>query len=117
MKPLKNCPGCNSKLVNHQYNASWFEQYCHLQCAVNYSQFFDKSFEDKNIYYLKFSTENFLVYVYYDHIPFCTAHIYSLNVLKNNGKASPIIKLPSGEIDIHNIKKLDQRLQTLSLFI
>ena len=122
MKPLTHCLHCQAPLIDktipEHLNCLKYQN-CKDRCVVDYFQYFDKSYQEENVTYITFNTpqNKFNLYVYFDCYGYKNiAHIYSNLVLKSKGIASPIMMLPSNQIDLSNLDKLEEKLSTLALF-
>lgn len=119
MKPFTHCPYCHAAIYRPPLQGRLYYEYCSGRCVNEYSQYFRDAFDEPELSNLRFNTKNFGVHIFFknDALFPNTTHIYSREILKRHGVASPLIKLPSNKIDMFDLEKLDQKLQALAYFI
>lgn len=123
MKPLTHCPYCKSPLIKktipEELNPTKYEN-CSERCIVDYFQYYQTSYEDKEIQYASFATPDgkFHVYYYTDHwaYPINTLHVHSEAELEKYGISSPCLILDNFTVDFDELEKLQQKLSIYMTF-
>ena len=124
MKPFKQCPGCQGRLVRVSHSALWFEEYCinirTSNCKLNYQQFFSHSFEDQELRYVRLSTKRYNINYYckdnYKIEP-NTLMAYYQTFPRGEYVMPPFLKLFNYILDMNKIDELDNKLHLLNKFI
>lgn len=121
MKPLKQCPVCQSKLKRRNYNKAWWEESCE-DSSSHYHQYYNLSFEDEELKYINFYTKTFFVYTYFSGVYPTVENYIGLSMVyyrifpRGQSTQQPCLKIRDLEIDLNNLDKLEQKLKTLLTF-
>lgn len=104
MIPLTKCPGCQAKFKCISHNARWHQEMCKKRCSVDYSQYHKIDFNDNDIGYFTFYTEDFHVYVYIDHFGLKDIiHIYHKVFPREELTQKYAFAIPRFEIDFSKL--------------
>jgi hypothetical protein len=124
MTPLTHCPHCQSplqkKTIPDQLNHLKYEN-CSKRCAIDYFQYYDKSYLEPELQYVSIYTPDrkFHLYYYTKHYmyPVNLVHVYSQAEMKKHGRAMPLITLQDFHIDFNNLTDFQNKLSLYATFI
>lgn len=110
MKAFKVCPGCQGPFRRISHNSSWLEELCDHRCALDFSQFHRTSFEDDDIIYQNFNTQDFFLYAYFDFAGYKN-EIYIYHKIFPRGEATQnaAFKIPMFDIDFSKVDEYNKR--------
>lgn len=110
MIPLTQCPGCQAKFKRIKQNERWHQEMCKKRCPLDYSQYHKIDFNDNDIGYLTFYTEDFMVYVYVDHFGLKDIiHIYNRVFPRGESMQRYVFEIPRFEIDFTKIEEYNKK--------
>lgn len=117
MIALTKCPGCQGELRRINHNKSWYEEICFNRCQLDYSQFYKVNFDDNDIGYYTFYTNDFHVYFYIDHFGIKdTIYIYHKVFPEGVGTMPPFIKIPTFDIEWDKLNYYNNKWKIWNLF-
>jgi len=118
------CPVCH---VQNRYSTweqinqhpGWWQEMCSNVAICRFYQCFSKSFDDTEITYYHFRTQDFFFYVYDDNVgnPFAgLTHIYHNVFPKGTNVQSPFLTWKNFTPNFQELDKLNNKLKILSVF-
>ncbi len=117
MIPLTKCPGCQGPFKRINHNPSWHQEICENRCPLLYQQFHPHNFEDNEIGYFIFYTEDFQVYIYVDQFGIKdTIHIYNRVFPRGEYAQRYIFCIPRFEIDWDKLNAYNKRWKLWKTF-
>lgn len=117
MIPLTKCPGCQGPFRRVNHNSGWHEESCMIRCPLDYSQYHQTNFDDNEIGYFTFYTEDFNVYVYIDHFGMKDIiHIYHKVFPRGEATQDTVFRLPRFEIDFSKLEEYNKKWKIWNTF-
>jgi hypothetical protein len=117
MIPFTKCPGCQGPFKRIKQNERWHQQMCVKRCPLDYSQYHKIDFDDNDIGYFTFDTQDFRVYSYIDHFDMKEIiHIYYKVFPRGELTQKPVFILPRFEIDFSKIEDYNKKWKIWSTF-
>lgn len=117
MIPLIQCPGCQGPFHRVNYNARWHQEMCKDRCLLDYSQYHKINFDDNDISYITFNTQDFKVYVYVDYFDLKDiVHIYHKIFPRGEWTQKPVFIRPIFEIDFSKLDYYNNKWKLWKVF-